>query len=94
MARGRLTSGDLLAAAQRNGFDIMVTADRGILYQQNHARRTIALVMRDDSNRPIVRDNHAAIARAVAEVEPAGLKLVTLHRLGGRRRNRPYVPDR
>jgi predicted nuclease of predicted toxin-antitoxin system len=31
MARGRLTNGDLLAAAQRNGFDIMVTADRGIL---------------------------------------------------------------
>jgi hypothetical protein len=81
---GHLTNGDLLAAAQRNGFDIMISADRGILHEQNHANRKIALVMLDTNRWPIVRQNLEAIQRAVADVEHAGLITVAFERRLGR----------
>jgi len=81
---GHLTNGDLWAAAQRNSFDIMISADRGILHEQNHTNRKIALVMLDTNRWPIVRQNLEAIRRTVADIEPAGLITVTLERRLGR----------
>lgn len=37
-----LTNGDLLRAAEDAGFDVMITTDRGIRYQQNLAGRKLA----------------------------------------------------
>ncbi len=41
----RLTNGDLLNAAEADNFDVMVTADQNMKYQQNLKNRTIALVV-------------------------------------------------
>ncbi|MGH7037055.1 MAG: hypothetical protein ACREE4_10125 [Stellaceae bacterium] len=38
-----LTNGQLLDAAEAVGFDIMITGDKGIRYQQHLQGRTIAL---------------------------------------------------
>ena len=38
----RLSNGDLLAEAERAGFDVFLTADKNIQYQQNLADRKIA----------------------------------------------------
>jgi hypothetical protein len=38
-----LTNGDLLSAAEANGFDVSLTADKRIRYQQSLAERRIAL---------------------------------------------------
>jgi hypothetical protein len=38
-----LSNGDLLAAAERAGFDVVVTADKNMGYQQNLEGRRIAL---------------------------------------------------
>jgi Pseudouridine synthase II TruB, C-terminal len=73
---GQLTNGDLLATAQRNGFDNMISADHGIRHEQNHANRKIALVMLDTNRWPIVRQNPEVIRRAVDDVEPTGLIMV------------------
>ena len=86
LARGRLTNGDLLAAAQRNAFDIMVSADRGILHEQNHAKRRIALVMLGSNRWLLVRLHLEAIRRAVDEVEAGGLRNVRVERATGRGR--------
>ena len=40
-----LQNGDLLAAAEAGGFDVMVTADQNLSYQQSLAKRKIALVV-------------------------------------------------
>jgi len=40
-----LPNGDLLAAAEKAGFDVFLTADENIRYQQNHSSRRIALVV-------------------------------------------------
>jgi hypothetical protein len=38
-----LSNGDLLAAAGAAGFDVVITADKNMRYQQNLAGRRIAL---------------------------------------------------
>jgi hypothetical protein len=46
-ARGwdKLSNGELLDAAEREGFDLLLTTDRRIQHQQNLAVRKIALVV-------------------------------------------------
>jgi hypothetical protein len=41
----RLTNGDLLSEAERAGFDVLLTADNNMRYQQNLTGRRIALVV-------------------------------------------------
>ena len=40
----RLSNGDLLTEAERAGFDVLLTADKNIRYQQNLTGRKIAIV--------------------------------------------------
>ncbi len=42
---GRLENGDLLAAAEQSGFEVFLTADKNLRYQQNLASRKIAIVV-------------------------------------------------
>jgi hypothetical protein len=47
-----LKNGELLKSAEAAGFDVFLTADQGIEYQQNLNARTIAIViLRAKSNR-------------------------------------------
>ena len=47
-----LNNGELLIAAETAGFDVFLTADQGIEYQQNLAARKIAIIIfRTKSNR-------------------------------------------
>ncbi len=45
MAWAALTNGELLAAAEGAGFDVMVSGDKNLVYQQNLAGRKLALVV-------------------------------------------------
>ena len=40
-----LSNGDLLAAAEQAGFEVLVTADKNMRYQQNLESRKIAVVV-------------------------------------------------
>ncbi len=44
MGWGALTNGLLLAAAEQQGFDVLITADKNIRHQQNLAGRAIGIV--------------------------------------------------
>ena len=59
---GELKNGVLLATAELHKFDVMITADQNIKYQQNLTRRKIALVVLG-SNRWITELSaaHAAV---------------------------------
>ena len=50
-----LSNGDLLAEAERAGFDILLTADKNIQYQQNLVGRRIAVVVLSTPQWPRVR---------------------------------------
>ena len=49
------TNGDLLAEAERAGFNVVLTADKNMRYQQNLRDRKISLVVLSTPQWPIVR---------------------------------------
>ncbi len=65
-----LTNGDLLAEAERAGFDVFLTADKNIRYQQNLVGRKIAVVVLNTPQWPVVRLHVAKIAAAVDAATP------------------------
>lgn len=66
-ARGwdRLRNGELLDAAEAAGFDIFLTTDRNLRYQQNLAGRTIAIIVLGSGRWRLIRARLAEIASAV-----------------------------
>jgi putative NIF3 family GTP cyclohydrolase 1 type 2 len=48
----KLTNGDLLTAAEQAGFDVFLTPDKNIRYQQNLESRKIAIVVIGHSQSP------------------------------------------
>src|SRR5580704_18238771 len=50
-----LTNGELLTEAERAGFDVLLTADKNILHQQNLKGRKIAIVVLSTPQWPVVR---------------------------------------
>ena len=66
----RLTNGDLLAVAEQAGFDLLLTADKNMRYQQNLSGRTIALVVLGKSPWPLVRAHLDKVAAALNAATP------------------------
>ena len=64
----RLVNGALLDAAEAEGFELFVTADKNIRYQQNLTGRKIALVVLENAQWPILR---RYVDRVVAAVNAA-----------------------
>jgi hypothetical protein len=67
-----LSNGELLAAAERAGFDVVVTADKNMRYQQNLQGRKIALVVLGTPQWPIVKLHLEKIAAAVNAATAGG----------------------
>jgi hypothetical protein len=76
-----LTNGDLLAEAERAGFDVLVTADKNIRYQQSLTGRRIALVVLSTPQWPVVRLHVERIAAAVNTAAPGSYIEVVLPRV-------------
>ncbi len=51
----RLKNGDLLTAAEIAGFEILVTSDKNIRYQQNLTARKIAIIVLGKGQWPALR---------------------------------------
>jgi hypothetical protein len=71
-ARGweELKNGELIDAAELAGFELMVTTDKNIRYQQNLKARRIALVVLEHSQWPMVRLVVENIVAAVGATTP------------------------
>jgi predicted nuclease of predicted toxin-antitoxin system len=87
-----LKNGDLLDAAQEKGFEVMVTADRNLAYQQNLKDRRLAIVVLPSGNWPLLKASVADVVRAIGESELGGFKELKLIR--PRRRVRSKGPSR
>jgi hypothetical protein len=73
-----LRNGDLLTAAEKEGFDVFVTTDQRLRYQQNLAARTIAIVVLSTTSWPRIQAAFDAIASAVAAVVAGSLTEVEI----------------
>jgi hypothetical protein len=65
-----LKNGALLDAAEEAGFDLFITADQEISYQQNLTVRKMALLVLSTNNWDLVKANIAAIMAGISAVTP------------------------
>lgn len=73
-----LTNGDLLNAAGREGYEVFITADQKIPYQQNLGHRPFGVVVLLSNNWSQVRENTAAIQSALEGIQPGELREVPI----------------
>jgi hypothetical protein len=66
----RISNGELLEVAEAAGFDLLLTTDKRIRYQQNLTDRKIAIVVLGNSTWRLVRMYLDRVALAVAEATP------------------------
>ena len=62
-----LSNGELLAAAEGR-FDVLITTDRNLRYQQSVAGRGFAILVLPTTSWPRIQRHSDAIARAVASI--------------------------
>lgn len=67
---GRLANGELIAAAEAAGFEILLTTDKNMRYQQNLAGRKIAFVVIGNQQWPILRRYVELVVGAVNAATP------------------------
>jgi hypothetical protein len=51
----RLVNGELLSAAEATGFELLVTPDKNMRYQQNLTNRQIAIIVLGNAQWPVLR---------------------------------------
>ena len=69
MGWDRLVNGDLIEAAERNGFEAMVTADKNLSYQQNLSNRKIAIVVLPSNKLRVLKQIAPAIRAALTSIK-------------------------
>jgi hypothetical protein len=73
-----LRNGELLDAAEAAGFEVFVTTDRNIRYQQNLTNRKIAIVVLGKARWRLIRANLPEIAAAVDAAMPGSFTEVEI----------------
>ena len=72
----QLENGDLLKAAETSGFQVLVTADQNLTYQQNMTGRNIALIVLSTNRLPILDANPERLVWAVEAAKPGSYEFV------------------
>jgi len=73
-----LKNGELLAAAENHGFDVLVTTDTNLQYQQNLTQRKIAIVVLSTTSWPRIQKNINAIVTAIEFAAPNSFQNVAI----------------
>jgi hypothetical protein len=73
-----IPNGDLIRTAEAAGFDVVITADQNIVYQQNLKERRIALVIIGSNIWPIVRSHAAEITSQVEAARPGSYVFIEM----------------
>lgn len=67
-----LSNGDLLRAAEQEGYQMLVTTDQNLRYQQNLTDRHIGIVVLLSTSWPRIRLKATAVFDAVEQIEHGG----------------------
>lgn len=65
-----LKNGELIKAAEEDGFECMVTSDRNLRHQQNLTQRELAIVVLPSGQWPKVKECLADVVEAVDTAKP------------------------
>jgi hypothetical protein len=74
----RLTNGELLTAAEEAGFDLLLTTDKNIRYQQDLTERKIAIIVIGNPQWPVLRMHVQLVVAAVTAVTPGSYTEVNI----------------
>ena len=66
----KLTNGELLDAAENEGYAVLVTTDSNLGYQQNLERRRIVIVVLSTPSWPRIQRANTLVLRAVEHAAP------------------------
>lgn len=73
---GGLRNGELLKTAEAGGFEVFVTGDQSMRYEQNLSGRKLAIVMLSAIEWRIIKEHMPKIAAAVDQATPGSLTRV------------------
>ena len=73
-----LKNGELLKHAQEQGFEVLLTTDQHLKYQQNLTGRHIAIVVLSTTSWPRIQRALSAIATKIADVQPNDYREVAI----------------
>lgn len=73
-----LTNGELLKVAEEAGFDVLLTTDKNLRFQQNLQGRKLAIVVLSNSRWRLVRRALEPIVAAVNNATPGSYTLVDI----------------
>jgi predicted nuclease of predicted toxin-antitoxin system len=73
-----LENGNLLQAAEANGFEVLVTTDQSLLHQQSLHGRPLAVVILGSTSWPKMQARLAEIAQAVNAARPGTVTVVPI----------------
>lgn len=77
-----LANGALLQEAEAAGFEVFITADKNIRYQQNLTRRRIAILVLENAQWPILRPHVRRVVAAVNAATPGSYTEVQIPHAG------------
>jgi predicted nuclease of predicted toxin-antitoxin system len=72
-----IRNGELLAASEREGFDVLITSDQGFPHQQNMTDRKLAVLLVPTPDWNIVKNHSSAILLAIETSSPGTFSRVS-----------------
>jgi hypothetical protein len=81
MGWAALENGKLLDATEEAGFDLLITCDQNIRYQQNFKDRKLAVLILSTNHWPAIRQVAARVAIAVDFVQAGSITLLEIEKL-------------
>jgi len=75
---GQISNGELISRAEKAGYQIMLTCDQNIQYQQNMSHRKISMVVLGSNIWPSIRPKIAEIAAALKRVSPGSFEFIEI----------------
>jgi hypothetical protein len=89
MGWDQIGNGELLTVAEAAGFEIVITADQNIRYQQNLSGRRLSLVVVSTNHWPTLRGSIGLIVETLGLVTSGSYHEVSVERPPRRRRSSP-----
>jgi hypothetical protein len=87
-----LKNGELLTAAEAQAFNVLVTGDKTVQFEQNMQSRSIGVVSLTTPHWPMVKDHIGEIALAIMSSKPSSFTWVDCGKFN-RRRPKPQAPE-
>ena len=73
-----MTNGELLARAEQEGFELFITTDKNLVYQQNFGELSFGIVVLTSTSWPRIQKAVAAITLAIGSTFPGSLQEVDI----------------